>query len=719
MTKGLHMLRRMYLSGFSLLLVAAAAIPVAADDLMQQYAAKINQLLPGMSEQEIPKRKDAQLSFEKMCFEASAPGKDADRKALCSALIAKVGPDTAKPARVWLLKKVETIGRDEVVAGLSPLLHDSDGEIRDLARRAIQNNPSPDAEAALLGELSKAQDEGWRVAVINALGFRRSAKAVAELGKLAAGESDSVASAALAALADIGSAEAARLLTSLHQSAKPSRHDSVVDACLRAAERLSAAGDKSAAVALYQKLDVDSESEAIRIAVLHGLVHSQGSAGLPRLLKAINGKDERIQVVAARLAQELPGESVTAELIKALDSATPEGAVMLLDVLAQRGDAAALPAVVRKVEGGDEGVRIAALTALRLLGNASTVPLLAERAARSSGAERDAARDTLARLKGKDVDAAILTGLNSADPGQRPQLVWAAAKRSIAEALPAMHASVRDGDESVRVAVLLAIGALASKADLSKVVDIIVQAQGDATLQAGEDAAVALAMKNDDEQGRTAPIVAGLSKAKGANAAALVDALGRIRGDSALVAIREAVTSADGTVRQAAEKALAAWKPTYVTKWVFSGPYRQDGKKGLDLVDVVFEPEQPKVKAQWQPLPVTNQARPEEFAIHQKFPGNECCGYVRTVVISAEEQDAMLTLGSDDGVKAWLNGEVVHTRNAQRALRCDEDQVKIRLKKGRNRLLLKIMQGGGDWSVCCGFKAADGGPIAGLSIEAK
>ena len=78
-----------------------------------------------------------------------------------------------------------------------------------------------------------------------------------------------------------------------------------------------------------------------------------------------------------------------------------------------------------------------------------------------------------------------------------------------------------------------------------------------------------------------------------------------------------------------------------------------------------------------------------------------------------------LEIGTDDGVKVWLNGEVVHSRNAMRGFKEAEDKLKVALKSGWNVLLLKITQGGGDWSAAVRIKDADGGRLKGLGMKAE
>jgi hypothetical protein len=71
--------------------------------------------------------------------------------------------------------------------------------------------------------------------------------------------------------------------------------------------------------------------------------------------------------------------------------------------------------------------------------------------------------------------------------------------------------------------------------------------------------------------------------------------------------------------------------------------------------------------------------------------------YLATYVYSKESRDARLLVGSDDGVKAWVNGRPVLAKVGPRALRADEDQAPVRLEAGWNRVLLKVQQIGGGW----------------------
>jgi hypothetical protein len=79
-------------------------------------------------------------------------------------------------------------------------------------------------------------------------------------------------------------------------------------------------------------------------------------------------------------------------------------------------------------------------------------------------------------------------------------------------------------------------------------------------------------------------------------------------------------------------------------------------------------------------------------------------------------EDLWLKCGSDDGLAIWLNGERLQANWARRGLTLDEDQHRVRFRQGKNRLLLKVSQGGGGWGFSVRLCALDGAP---LDLSAK
>jgi hypothetical protein len=104
--------------------------------------------------------------------------------------------------------------------------------------------------------------------------------------------------------------------------------------------------------------------------------------------------------------------------------------------------------------------------------------------------------------------------------------------------------------------------------------------------------------------------------------------------------------------------------------------------------------------------------------LHAAFDSrhDDAVAYALTFVDSQRETDAVLAIGSDDGVAAWLNGAEVHRHNVQRGFGSRQDRVPVKLRAGRNTLLLKITQAMGGWGFAAHIEDAQGRPIDGVRI---
>ena len=78
-------------------------------------------------------------------------------------------------------------------------------------------------------------------------------------------------------------------------------------------------------------------------------------------------------------------------------------------------------------------------------------------------------------------------------------------------------------------------------------------------------------------------------------------------------------------------------------------------------------------------------------------PADNQSAYLYARVMSPQAQAVRFMVGSDDGVKVWLNRELVLANNADRGVTVDEDAFDAQLKQGANDVLLEVLNGGGDW----------------------
>ena len=86
-------------------------------------------------------------------------------------------------------------------------------------------------------------------------------------------------------------------------------------------------------------------------------------------------------------------------------------------------------------------------------------------------------------------------------------------------------------------------------------------------------------------------------------------------------------------------------------------------------------------------------------------PKDMVVAYAFSRVRSPKKQKVILSVGSNDGVKVFLNGKQVHEMHPRtgRWLQADNDYVPVTLKKGINNLMLKIDQGTGDFGYVVRF----------------
>lgn len=90
--------------------------------------------------------------------------------------------------------------------------------------------------------------------------------------------------------------------------------------------------------------------------------------------------------------------------------------------------------------------------------------------------------------------------------------------------------------------------------------------------------------------------------------------------------------------------------------------------------------------------------------------------YAATFLKSPREIEATLAVGSDDGVIVWLNGDEVHRFPHGRAYASKADRVNVTLKPGVNVLMMRIMQGTGDWGFGVHVETRDGRPLTEVEV---
>jgi HEAT repeat protein len=530
------------------LTLTSSALAQATD-----YTREIDALLPNMGSENPAEQKDPQQKLQDLVLVASRPGAETERLALAKALADKLGASTPKLARVWMLRQLERIGRAEAVAAIAEALKDTDPLVRDSARRALAANPAPEAGQVLIAALAAATDAPWRIALINALGYRADSAAVAALLKPAADDNDDIRSAALIALATIGDKSAADALAAAQGKGSAPAQRIAVDSYLRLADRLTAKGDQTTALAIYRKLL--GSADPIKCAAIIGVGRAGSTEDLPVIFTALADQDAKVWGAALEALALMNAKEVTASIADKTKTSSGQLKALLIRALAARNDKSVMGIFAAAATDADQAVRVEALKALGTLGDAAAVPVLLK-AALGAGPTQETARASLQTLKGADVDAALVAALNSTDTASEVMRTLAA-RRSVS-ATDAILKMAQGSDAAVRVEALKALAELADAKAIGQLVTILTAAAGN---QERDEAAKALAAvaRRGSVDNSAQPVLAALAQAQGQTRLTLLAVAGRIGGNNALAAVTAAVKDNDPAVRDAAVRALADW----------------------------------------------------------------------------------------------------------------------------------------------------------------
>jgi len=82
-----------------------------------------------------------------------------------------------------------------------------------------------------------------------------------------------------------------------------------------------------------------------------------------------------------------------------------------------------------------------------------------------------------------------------------------------------------------------------------------------------------------------------------------------------------------------------------------------------------------------------------DLAAYYRGKSANSASYLHRVIVSTIDQEATILLGSDDGAKIWLNGEKLFENRDHFAATPEKHKVAVKLKKGVNEILLKIVNG--------------------------
>jgi peptidoglycan/xylan/chitin deacetylase (PgdA/CDA1 family) len=181
----------------------------------------------------------------------------------------------------------------------------------------------------------------------------------------------------------------------------------------------------------------------------------------------------------------------------------------------------------------------------------------------------------------------------------------------------------------------------------------------------------------------------------------------------------------------------SAFTRIFIRDWLLCGPFPNPGdrpvKKGFDVDYLAAGGGEAKItpaknsEVAWNGKNFTWQFyhSPEDRIDLFQFPPvkaltnyNDIVAYAACTLVSTDDREILLGIGSDDGYKLYLNGALLKANRAFRGAAPDQESVKAQIKKGKNRFLLKIDQDFGQYEFYLSLASPSGQPLAGLTVAA-
>jgi len=502
----------------------------------------------------------------------------------------------------------------------------------------------------------------------------------------------------------------------------------------------------------------DSDNAAVRTAALEALGDIGDASSVGALLKALGGEDA---TVAGSSLRRLEGKGVDAAILAGLPGEDGAARVALIGVLADRRGAGAVPPLLKETASDDPSIARAAFKALGVLAGPNDLPAVIKSllAAKSTAVAREAESAVIGIADGR-ADA-VVAALNSATlPTAKASLIRVLGRMGGKEACAAVIKAEADKCPVVISAAVRALAAWPDGHAADALMAIVKQTSYDkhrvlalrgyvrllglaAAASPGPAASrLAEAMSLAKTVDTRKAVLGALAQVPHRDALELAMSHAgnetlRAEAELAAVTIARTIMGAESERVRVAAKKLGASPDKRIAKeargilaqldrfadaivaWRISGPYVQKGKMYHQLFDIVLEPEKYDAKdVKWQSIEAGTHAKyPQVLDVRRALGGDQRVAYALTWVHSENAQPVSLQMGTDDGVKAWLNGKLVHANNTARAAIPYTDKVNVALKKGWNPLLLKVTQNQIPWEFCARICGRDGKRLKDLRFD--
>lgn len=464
--------------------------------------------------------------------------------------------DATPASKSFACKQLSLFGGPAAVPVLAALLRN--GDTAPMARYALQRIPGNESLRALRNALPAAKAE-QRAGILNSLGVRRDKQGMQIIAAYVHDGDERVASAAIEALASLGTPRAADLLLAVAEMKEGALKQRARDGYLRCGFALVEGGQKKKAAGIFRTASRRFKEDAgLRAAALRGRIAlAQEKAG-EVIVNTLQKADPEMCAVAATAVREVTDPQALGAIAALLPAQPAPVQARLITALYEARAPGISGVLVQATGSEDASVRIAALQALCVIGDASAAGVLLQRAASGSGREQDIARTGLARIPG--ASPVLLEALRGGDPVLRPEILKAVVARRLTEATPLLLELMANADGQARTELLEALTQVADAEHLDRILPMLMAAEPGKESAPLLDVVASAAKRSDGNASQSGALVEALKTEQ--NPAArrnLYAALGKIADSATLPVFGQGLAETDPAMRLAVVQALGAW----------------------------------------------------------------------------------------------------------------------------------------------------------------
>lgn len=334
---------------------------------------------------------------------------------------------------------------------------------------------------------------------------------------------------------------------------------------LRALEKSDKPGVAALAAMAVQAVNDDRASKAATPKDTTGSALNKELDGLApqaltqRLLQVFDGPDTVLAGIALARARTAGGGAKETALWTTKLSATADQArkAMLLDMLAERGDATACDAIAACLTSADDAVAAAAQRALIKLSPKAFAAQIPSLLKTLPPERQNSARDGVRQLKTDLAGPALTQAYDTFSDAGKKVALEVIKERRLAEAVPLGLAALDAKDEESVIAGYRLLREIADKRQAEVLVAKLLTTTGRVTPEA--ESAIAAAARRDVSGAYAAALLQALGAAPDAQKPIALEAAGRLGDDALLKPVEAATRSPNAEIATAAVRALAAW----------------------------------------------------------------------------------------------------------------------------------------------------------------